>query len=420
MIQSMRKVLRRGSALLLSAGLSVSLAVSFPSFRADAAVSFQTDVYSADASASGIQSEYAVVTDADSGRIVAGKNQDAVINPASMTKIMTLLVACEHVTDLSAPVTISQDAIDIATVTGLSRVGFVAGETVTVADLLYGTILPSGADAAIMLGRYVAGSDDAFVALMNEKAAELGLTSTHFANCHGMTAEGHYTTCTEMAEILAAAEENETALKVLSTMTYTTTPTVQHPSGIEVENLFLSRMSSRSIPGTLVGAKTGYTRAAMCCAASCFVSQSGKHYICVTAHAPSALQAVSDQALLYNLYANADYETSLASQTGTETSVPVLTVVATDAASVLAEQQAAVELAQEAQTAQAEAAEKMQEAQEELSAAKASGSAEAIQAATEKVQEASAQMEQAQSQADAAVLAVQQAQFDAASLGSGS
>ena len=259
----------------------------------------------------GVQSRYAALVDLSTGRVVAGRNQDEKMNPASMTKVMTLLVACEHLTDLSAPVTITQDAIDIAANAGLTRVGFVAGETVTMADLLYGTILPSGADACIMLGRALAGSDTAFVALMNEKAAALGLTSTHFVNCTGMTADGHLTTCAEMAVILQAAMENPIARTILCTPRYTTTATAQHPSGIPISNLFLSRMSSRDIPGTCLAAKTGYTRAAMCCAASYFVSSTGRTYICVTGYAPTAVQAVTGQALLYNVYANAAFEGTL-------------------------------------------------------------------------------------------------------------
>lgn len=259
----------------------------------------------------GVKSQYAALVDLSTGRVVAGRNQDTQMNPASMTKVMTLLVACEHLTDLTAPVTITQDAIDAAANAGLTRVGFVAGETVTMADLLYGTILPSGADACITLGRTIAGSDEAFVSLMNEKAAALGLTATHFANCTGETAEGHLTTCAEMAVILQAAMENPIARTILTTAKYKTTATPQHPSGIALSNLFLSRMASRDIPGTCLAAKTGYTRAAMCCAASYFVSSTGRTYICVTGHAPTAVQAVTDQAVLYNFYCNAAFEGTL-------------------------------------------------------------------------------------------------------------
>lgn len=303
--------IRRFFAGVLGIGTALALAVGAPVPAQAASLHISDPVtFSVDDSL-GVQSQYVSLVDLSTGRVVVGKNQDEQMNPASMTKVMTLLVACEHLTDLTAPVAISQDAIDIAASTGLTRVGFVAGEVVTVADLLYGTILPSGADAAIMLGRTVAGSDENFVALMNQKAAELGLTSTHFVNCTGMTAEGHLTTPSEMAVILQAAMENDIARTILTTQHYTTTATTQHPSGIALTNQFLSRMSARTIPGTCLAAKTGYTRAAMCCAASCFVSSTGRTYICVTGHAPTAVQAVEDQAQLYRFYCNAAFENTL-------------------------------------------------------------------------------------------------------------
>lgn len=99
--------------------------------------------------------------------------------PASMTKILTVLVAAEHVTDLDDTFTITKEITDFSYSHDCSAVGFLDEETVTVRDLLYGTILPSGGDAAAGLACYVAGSMDAFVDMMNEKLAELGLSVRH-------------------------------------------------------------------------------------------------------------------------------------------------------------------------------------------------------------------------------------------------
>ena len=114
-------------------------------------------------------SEYAVVIDAEDGSIVAEKNPDTVISPASMTKILTLLVAAEHLENLEDTVTITIDITDYCYVNDCSVVGFELDEVVPVRELLYGTILPSGADAALALATYVAGSQEAFVELMNDK-----------------------------------------------------------------------------------------------------------------------------------------------------------------------------------------------------------------------------------------------------------
>ena len=98
-----------------------------------------------------------------------------------------LLVAAEHIENLDDTVTITIDITDYCYVNDCSVVGFALDEVVPVRELLYGTILPSGADAALALAKYVAGSQEAFVALMNEKLEELGLSDTaHFTNCVGL------------------------------------------------------------------------------------------------------------------------------------------------------------------------------------------------------------------------------------------
>lgn len=248
-------------------------------------------------------STFAILVNAKTGKVIAQKNGDAYMFPASMTKVMTLLVASEHVKNLTDTVTITQDILDYCAAHDCSTVGFSAGETVTVMDLLWGTILPSGADAALALGRYVAGSDAAFVQMMNEKAASLGLKNTHFTNCIGLYDAGHYTTCNDMAVIMNAAAANQLAMTVLVTPQYTTVPTLVHPSGITVRNLFLSRISPLSKPGVVLGAKTGYINQSRYCAVSYFVSTSGVPYICVTGQASSSMNAVTDHQKIYSAYA---------------------------------------------------------------------------------------------------------------------
>lgn len=130
-----------------------------------------------------------------------------------MTKVMTLLVAAENLPDLDAAFTMTQAIIDPLYLAGASMAGFVNGETVTMRDLLYGAVVPSGAEATEALAQAVAGSEEAFVAMMNEKAAALGLTNTHFMNTSGLHDENHYSTVREIALILQAALETRRAQK---------------------------------------------------------------------------------------------------------------------------------------------------------------------------------------------------------------
>lgn len=251
-----------------------------------------------------IQSKYAAVFDLDQNRMVAAKNADKVIYPASMTKIMTVLVCAERVSNLEEKLTITQDIVNYVNEHDASNCGFSAGEQVSIKDLLYGIVLPSGADAVMALTRHIAGSEEAFVGLMNQKAKDLGLSSsTHFTNATGLYDSNHKTTLGDMAEIMNAALKNPVAREVLSAHKYTTAATNKHSSGLNFSNLFLRRIEDRELGGATVKmAKTGYVRQSMFCAASYGTSASGRNYIVVTAYGPSTWQCIYDQAGLYKTY----------------------------------------------------------------------------------------------------------------------
>lgn len=251
-----------------------------------------------------VTSNYALLIDLDSSEIVAERNAKVRINPASMTKILTLLVAAEHVTNLDDTFTITREITDYSYSNGCSAAGFDDGETVTLRDLMYGTILPSGGDAAAGLAFYVSGSLEAFAKLLNEKIEELGLSSTsHFTNCVGLYDENHYCTVYDMAMMLKAAEENELCREILGARVYTTSPTEQHPEGIELSNWFIRRIEDKETGGKIEGAKTGYVLQSGNCGASYFVSDSGRHYICVTADAHSSWRCIYDHVAMYQKYA---------------------------------------------------------------------------------------------------------------------
>lgn len=246
-----------------------------------------------------VVSENVVFIDVEAGRILGQKDAAVRISPASMTKILTVLVAAEHVTNPDDIFEITRDITDYSYVNDCSIAGFKAGERVTVRDLFYGTALPSGADAAVGLAVYVSGSQEAFVELMNEKVDELGLSGTsHFTNCVGIYDDDHYSTVYDIAVILKAACDNSFCREVLAAHTYTTSGTEQHPEGIALSNWFLRRIEDKDTHGEVLCAKTGYVEQSGNCAASLSIGRDGREYICVTAHSTSVWRCIYDHVAL--------------------------------------------------------------------------------------------------------------------------
>ena len=250
-----------------------------------------------------LYSENAILIDLETNTVIAEKDPDAKIYPASMTKVMTALVACEQITDWDATFTMTQAIIDPLFLYDATMAGFVNGEEINMTDLVYGALLPSGAEATEALAQTIAGSTEGFVALMNEKAAELGLTNTHFVNDSGLHDEDHYTTVREMAVILEAAMANERCRAALSAVSYTSAPTTQNPEGVAMINKFLYRIGQYELGDAAVeGAKTGFTSQAMNCCASFGTAANGRPVVCVTAHAWTGDFCVEDHVALYTTY----------------------------------------------------------------------------------------------------------------------
>lgn len=249
-----------------------------------------------------MQSEYAILIDASTGTIVGEKNAFSHMNPASMTKILTVLVAAEQIEDLDAEITISQEAVDYSFSNDCSNVGFEVGETVKVRDLFYGTILSSGADAAYELAECAAGSQEAFVDLMNQKLEELGLSdSAHVTNCVGIYDENHYCTVYDMAMILKAAVENDWCREVLSAHVYEIPASEIHPEGLILSNWFLRRIEDKDTGGEVLCAKTGYVDESGNCCASYQIAEDGTPYLCVTGCANSSWRCINDQVTIYTM-----------------------------------------------------------------------------------------------------------------------
>ena len=250
-----------------------------------------------------IDSKYCILIDADTNEIIAGAGYDKKIYPASLTKLMTLLVAAENADDLKTTYKFTEKLINDLIEQEASRVGFEAGEKATVKDMLYGAILASGADATTGLAETISGSEKEFTALMNRRAEELGLESTHFVNASGLYDKNHISSCVDMAALMKACIENKTCKKIISAERYTTSQTKQHPDGIEINSIAFQNIYNygKDPDFAINGGKTGYTDEAGTLLAS-YLEYEGKTYIAVTAKALTQDQAVLDTEYLYHTY----------------------------------------------------------------------------------------------------------------------
>ena len=250
-----------------------------------------------------LYSENALLIDLESNTVLVQKNADARIYPASMTKVMTVLVAAEHIENWDETFTMTQSIIDPLFLADASMAGFVHGEEVSMTELLYGAVLPSGAEATEALAIVTAGSEEAFAALMNEKAQELGLKDTHFVDASGLHDENHYTTLSDMAIIMQAALDNPHCREVLTSVNHTSPATVQNPEGVAMTNRFLYRIRPQQTGNVdIQAAKTGYTAQAMNCCVSYGIMENGRAAICITAHAWTGDYCIADHLALYGTY----------------------------------------------------------------------------------------------------------------------
>lgn len=259
----------------------------------------------------GMTANSAILVDADTNEIVAGYNYEKKVYPASLTKMLTLLVAAENIQDMDATYKFTSDDIDPLIEDNASRAGFEAGETVTMKDLLYSAILVSGADGTTGLANAVAGSEEKFVELMNAKIQELGLTGTKFVNASGLHNKNHYSTAQDIAVITKAAMDNETCSEVLTATKYTTSKTKQHKDGIELTSIVAQRIEGYYVDRdgdgeaddgiSIEGGKTGFTDEAKY-TLSTILDDNGHTYICVTTKSKDELKSVEDQIAIYEKY----------------------------------------------------------------------------------------------------------------------
>ena len=237
-------------------------------------------------SASGLNSAAAIMVDLKTGEVVGEYNPDTIIYPASLTKIMTAIVACELIKDMDDTFTLTNEIINPFVQQGASRANFCTGYAITMEELVYGVVLPSGADACAALAIKLCGSEAAFVEKMNEKAAAIGCTKTRFVNATGLHDDGHYSTVRDLATIMSYAMNNPFIREVLSTKTYTTTAPLGNPETgfyYKMNCIWASRYAGyESAAAEIFAAKTGYTPEAGQCLASVSRTNSGTNYVIVT------------------------------------------------------------------------------------------------------------------------------------------
>ena len=254
--------------------------------------------------AGAISSRCALMVDISTGRVICEKNSAEIVKIASLTKIMTAVVAIENLDDLFVEYTFDGDLLNYLASENASVAGFAKGETVIAADLLYAALFPSGGDGAMGLAELVGGSQENFVSMMNQKAAELGMNRTHFTNATGFDDEGNYSCAYDISLMFEYALNNPTFRQVISgsKSVYTTTRTAQHPNGIRLVSTVYAGFRDNGIDmGSVIGGKTGYTLDAGRCLAT-FAESGGDTYILITLGAAKTPQHFADAARLYSAF----------------------------------------------------------------------------------------------------------------------
>ena len=238
--------------------------------------------------------QHAIVYDVLDGRIVYDKGANDQIYPASMTKIMSVIVALDKIDDLDQTILMDTKAFEGLEEANASVAGFKIGQVLTYRDLLAGTLLPSGAEASNQLAISLYGSEGAMVIAMNDKVKELHLSHTHFVNTSGLHDDNHYTTPYEMAKIVEVALHQEVLYQLLISDTYTLSDhsqVLQHTT---------NQMGDLDKIVYFEGGKTGFTLEAQNCLAS-FSTYENERLIMIVQGIPTRERVLEE---VENLYAN--------------------------------------------------------------------------------------------------------------------
>ncbi len=235
-----------------------------------------------------VTAEAAAVFDLTDKTVLFAKNPFERLYPASITKTMTALIALKY-GNLKDEITVTKDAV--ITEPGASLCGIKPGDKLTLEQLLYGLILPSGNDAGAAIAVHMAGGVDPFAEMMNEEAARIGATGSHFVNPHGLSDENHYTTAYDLYLIFHEALKYPEFRKIIGTTQYTASYQDQTGSPVtstwKATNWYMT--GERQMPDglTVLGGKTGTTQAAGSCLIMGCSDSSDREYITVVLKAPN-------------------------------------------------------------------------------------------------------------------------------------
>ncbi|MFS0615138.1 D-alanyl-D-alanine carboxypeptidase family protein [Lederbergia ruris] len=251
-----------------------------------------------------LNSSHVILIRLEDQTILMQKSSEEKIYPASLTKMMTAIVAIENLTNLQKEIQLTHNTFNGLYSANASMAGFQPGEKVRAIDLLYGVMLPSGAEACIGLADQIAGSEQDFVTMMNQKAAELGMYNTHFENTTGLHNKSHYTTVKDLAILLNYALKNKTFREIFTSSRHSTQPTNKHPEGITFYSTMFEKLNNQNIiGGEILGGKTGYTDEAGLCLAS-LAKVGNQEYILITAGAKGDIHSeqynITDALAVYN------------------------------------------------------------------------------------------------------------------------
>lgn len=234
-----------------------------------------------------VNSNYVSVAEIEDGQIKSlfSKNADAKMYPASMTKMLTNYTAILRVDDPNMMVTIQPEDLSGLAEAQASVAGFKVGEQYTFKEVLFGSMLPSGADASNALARVVSGSIENFVIEMNEVAQSLDMMESNFVNTSGLFDENHYTTPNDLMKLMASALENPLFKEVFSQLTYQIDQNEHHPNGLTLRSTLLDyAQGDQERIGYISGGKTGWVPEAGYCLAS-FSQHMGKIVVVITGEA---------------------------------------------------------------------------------------------------------------------------------------
>jgi len=254
-----------------------------------------------------LSSENIILYNLNDNSIVFEKDSEEKIYIASLTKIMTVILAIENIENIDEYITMTKD-IYKSIPSNASITDLKIGDVVTYRDLLYGAMLPSGADAVIALAIKVSGSEKEFVNLMNVKAQELKMLNTNFENATGLDSNNHYSSLHDVVILLQYSLQNELFKEIFNTKEYTTT------SGLEMKSTVKYASDLYSLKTDIIsGSKTGTTKKAGLCLAST-TSNGDANLILITAGAPyvytKRVSHIKDALNIYNYYFD-NYSTQL-------------------------------------------------------------------------------------------------------------